>query len=202
MPGSMPRSMPSSRQGFSAAVSTAAAGLLAIYPLLFVWWHDQLPRSVLIAVFGVLVVMRVTTGQTSSSTLRVLLPLVFLFCLLVAFDPELRALRAYPVLLCLAGFVFCAYTLRHPPSAIERFMRRTGFLPTAFQSRYMRRVTLLWLTFFGLNAIVTAYLAWAASLEVWAWHTGFVSYVVMGLLLGGEYLFRLWYRRREEEQSY
>ena len=28
------------------------------------------------------------------------------------------------------------------------------------------------------------------------------SYLVMGLLLGGEYLFRLWYRRREAERSW
>ncbi|MEM1434024.1 MAG: hypothetical protein AAGG11_08230 [Pseudomonadota bacterium] len=186
----------------SAAVSTLAAGLLAIYPLLFVWGNEQLPRSVLVAVFGALVVLRMVTGQSlSSAALKVLVPLLTLFCLLVAFDPELRALRAYPVLLCLAGFVYCAYTLRVPPSAIERFMRRTGLVPTPFQARYMRGVTLLWLGFFGLNAIVTAYLGWAASLTVWAWHTGFVSYLVMGLLLIGEYLFRLWYRRREAEQS-
>lgn len=188
---------------FTAAVSAALGGLIAVYPLVFLWLNDRVPRGALVAGFGVLVAFRLVAGRRLSPLLlRLLLPLLALFCALVLLDPQLRPLKAYPVLLCLAGFAYCAYTLHSAPSAIERLMRRTGLQPTPLQARYMRGVTWLWLVFFGLNAVITAYLGWYASLELWAWHTGFVSYLVMGLLLAGEYLFRLWYRRREVEESW
>lgn len=50
----------------------------------------------------------------------------------------------------------------------------------------------------GGIALATA--LWADD-KVWALYNGLVSYVLIGLLMGGEYLVRLWVRRRDAVEA-
>ncbi|MBV8665945.1 MAG: hypothetical protein JO269_05605 [Burkholderiaceae bacterium] len=65
-------------------------------------------------------------------------------------------------------------------------------LPAELAS-YTRKLTWLWCALFLVMATISAWLACAGPLSWWAWFTGVLSYVLMGLLFLGEYLFR---RRR------
>lgn len=98
--------------------------------------------------------------------------------------------KAYPALMSLAGAATFAWSLFYPPSLIERFARlRMSELPPG-GSAYCRKVTIVWVIWFLINAATAAGLALWGSVEFWALWTGLLSYLVMGLLFVGEFAFR------------
>lgn len=96
----------------------------------------------------------------------------------------------YPVLMSGAMLAAFAYSLWRPPSMVERFARlREPDLPPEGVA-YTRRVTQVWCGFFVLNGGIAAWTAFAAAREVWVLYNGLISYLLMGLLLAGEWLYR------------
>lgn len=107
------------------------------------------------------------------------------------------AMRLYPVLMTGAMLFAFAWSLARPPSMIERFARMAE--PNLPESgvRYTRTVTWVWCVFLVLNGAVALWTALFASLETWAIYNGVISYILMGALLGGEFLVRGFVRARE-----
>lgn len=104
-------------------------------------------------------------------------------------------LKLYPVLVNGALLAAFGYSLGKPPSMVERLARlREPDLPPAAIG-YTRRVTQVWCGFFALNGAMAMGLALYASEAVWSLYTGLVSYLLMGLLFGGEYLLRMRFKR-------
>jgi uncharacterized membrane protein len=103
---------------------------------------------------------------------------------------ELWALKLYPVLISGTLLAVFAYSLLVPPSIIERLARRQdpNFPPTAVA--YTRRVTQVWCLFFTINGAIALCTALWAPDVAWALYTGVIAYLLMGLLFGGEWLFR------------
>jgi len=58
-------------------------------------------------------------------------------------------------------------------------------------------VTIVWCVFLLLNGLVALWTALYASLELWTAYNGFVAYLLMGALFGGELLVRKFVRARE-----
>jgi uncharacterized membrane protein len=107
----------------------------------------------------------------------------------------LLPLKLYPVLVNAGLFVAFAYSLASPPSMIERFARlREPDLPQVAIG-YTRRVTQVWCVFFVLNGAIALGTALWASEALWSLYTSGISYALMGLLFGGEYLVRRRFRR-------
>ena len=99
-------------------------------------------------------------------------------------------LKLYPVLVSGGlGAVF-AWSLAHPPSAIERLARLQQPALDAHGVAYTRKVTWVWLGFFIVNGSIAAATALWASDAAWALYNGLLSYCLMGLLFGGEWLVR------------
>jgi uncharacterized membrane protein len=88
-----------------------------------------------------------------------------------------------------------AWSLRRGPPMIERFARLVEDDLPDFTLPYCRRVTVLWTGFLTVNAAGVAILAAAAPLGWWAIYTGPVFYVLLGVLLGAEFLVRKWWFR-------
>jgi len=99
-------------------------------------------------------------------------------------------LRMYPALLNLSGLALFGYTLRHPPSMIERFARLQQDPLPPFAVPYTRRVTWVWCGFFLMNSFIAGYTALFTSREVWALYNGLIAYGLMGILFLGEWLVR------------
>lgn len=109
---------------------------------------------------------------------------------LVAISNSEPVLRLYPVLVNLAMLSLFAHSLVNPPSVIERIARlQTPDLPAAGVA-YTRKLTQLWCGFFIVNGAIATYTAVIASREAWVWYNGGVAYALMGVLLGGEWLYR------------
>jgi uncharacterized membrane protein len=88
-----------------------------------------------------------------------------------------------------------AWTLRRGPPMIERFARIIEDDLPDFTLPYCRRITELWCVFFAFHAMAVCTLALTAPLSWWAAYSGAVFYVLLGIFLGGEFLFRkLWFR--------
>lgn len=126
-------------------------------------------------------------GQPSAR----LLPLAAVaFCLVLAVSNSTDWLRWYPVMVNAMLLAIFGASLHRGRPVVERLARlRNPDLPAA-GVRYTRNVTRVWCGFFAINgAIATALAAWGP----WSWWTaynGAISYVLMGLLMGGEWLLR------------
>ncbi|MCV2368072.1 COG4648 family protein [Roseateles oligotrophus] len=99
-------------------------------------------------------------------------------------------LKLYPVLVNTVLLCVFGASLLHPPSAIERLARLREPELDAHGVAYTRRVTQVWCGFFLVNGgIALATGLWASNAQ-WALYNGLISYLLMGLLLGGEWLVR------------
>ena len=105
-------------------------------------------------------------------------------------------LKLYPVLVNGVMLGVFGLSLWRGPSAIERLARlREPELPPAAVA-YTRRVTQVWCSFFVVNGLVALATALWASPAGWALYNGLLSYLAMGLLMGGEWLVRRRVRAR------
>jgi uncharacterized membrane protein len=110
-------------------------------------------------------------------------------------------LKLYPALVNLVMFGLFAMSLWRGPSVVERVarLRDPDFPPAAVV--YTRRVTQMWCGFFVVNGLIATATALWASAGVWALYNGLLSYVAMGLLMGGEWLVRRRVRGRIAAQA-
>lgn len=110
-------------------------------------------------------------------------------------------LKLYPVLMSVGACMIFASTLIRPPSMIERFARLAEpDLPEAGVI-WTRKVTFVWCGFFVLNALLALATVLFASMQVWVLYNGFISYVLMGLLLLGEFILRKRQQRLNQLQE-
>jgi len=173
-------------------VLTVAVTLL--YPLAIWFGHGQVePRwlagLLLLAVATRLPALKLSVVARWSAAGA----LVLMAC--AVWSNLLLPLKLYPVLVnaaLLAGF---GYSLATPMSAVERMARLRGedFPPVA--QAYMRTVTQVWCGFFVVNGLIALATALWMSEAVWSLYTGVISYGLMALLFGGEYLVRLRFKR-------
>ena len=101
----------------------------------------------------------------------------------------------YPVLVSLSMMILFSISLLKPPTVIEVFARRQEGRLSSEAVSYTRKVTIVWCVFFLLNAIVSAYTAFA-SRELWLIYNGFVSYLLIASLFALEYLVRQRVKKR------
>jgi uncharacterized membrane protein len=88
-------------------------------------------------------------------------------------------------------FVF-GRTLFGGETLVETFARMQHPELSAERIRHCRTVTLVWCSFFLANGCVSLWLALAGDPQLWALYTGFIAYVLMGLLFAGEFVVRSW----------
>lgn len=104
----------------------------------------------------------------------------------------------YPLLVNLAFFTFFTISLYHPPTVIERIARRQR---SDFPERaviYTRKVTQAWCIFFVLNGSLSL-MSIFHSEKWWMLYNGFISYILIGLMLAGEYLIRMRVMKRNND---
>ncbi len=124
--------------------------------------------------------------------LVLLFPVLFIagLALLGGWVSEARLLLLFPVVMNLGFLMNFGQSLWLPPPIVERFARLIDPELSPAEVQYCRRVTQAWCVFFALNAATTALLAWFAPLAWWAAYSGFIAYVLVGLLMAAEYLVR------------
>lgn len=115
---------------------------------------------------------------------------------------QLMPLKLYPVLVNTLLLIVFSASLLHPPSMIERLARLREPDLDAHGVAYTRRVTQVWCGFFLLNGgIALATCLWASD-KTWALYNGLIAYLLMGLLMGGEWLVRQAVRAKKKQQGH
>lgn len=182
------------------AAGAAGGGLVLVallaYPVLVYFLLDPLGAGWLgVALIGLLVLRAGLAAPRAARFAALAAAGAAYLALLAAADREL-ILKLYPALASLAMLAAFAWTLRRPPSMVERLARRFGMDVSPQGITYMRALTRLWCVFFALNAAVSVAVTLGGSLRAWAFYNGFLSYLLSGALFAGEYLYRQSYRRR------
>ena len=181
------------------SVNAVTALALLAYPLLVYLLLDRVSPALMAVGLGILAAARIAAGSSIHRKHRALLLILLgLFCTVAFLDSRREWVKLYPVLINGAGAGWFGWTLVHPPSAAER-LARVANPEEQFDLRksvYTKRVTQIWVAFFLFSGGAATYTALAASTGAWAIYNGLISYLLIGLLLGGEYLFRILYRRR------
>ncbi|MBV7535672.1 hypothetical protein KW842_07840 [Duganella sp. sic0402] len=173
-------------------VLTAAITLL--YPLAIWFGHGQVEPRWLAGVLLLAAATRLPALKLSGvARWSVAGALVLVACAI--WSNMLLPLKLYPVLVSMALLAGFGYSLTTPMSAVERMARlRGGDFPPVAQA-YMRTVTQVWCGFFIVNGAIALGTALWASEAVWSLYTGVISYVLMAVLFGAEYLVRLRFKR-------
>lgn len=187
MPGKLSR-------GIHGALKGLLVVLFLLYPLAVYFGLLHLgvaPVAMLLAILGLLRMW--STRRTAMWPLAVLALLCGVLSLL--FKSE-AWLKLYPVAMNAGALGIFAVTLLNPPSFIERLARLME--PDLPESgvRWTRRVTEVWCVFFVLNGSIALYTALYCSMQTWALYNGLIAYVLMGVLLGGEFVLRRIYRQQ------
>ena len=99
-------------------------------------------------------------------------------------------LKLYPVLVSLVLFVVFALSLVRPPTVVERIARMAEPDLDAAGVAYTRKVTLAWCGFFVVNGSVSAATSLWGSEQAWVLYNGLLSYLLVALFFGGEWLVR------------
>jgi len=166
----------------------ALGGVALAYPLLVYAGLGTLPAAAIGAGLLATIVVRFALAPAGPFAAALAIGAAGFGALLIA-APGI-AVRAWPVLLSAALAAVFAWSLRHPPSAIERVARLTEpDLPPAGVA-YTRKVTAVWLGFFVANGAISAWTALFASLETWTLYNGLISYLLVGLLFAVEWTVR------------
>lgn len=170
--------------------------VLSLYPLLVWFGIQRLPVSFFAIVLLALLLLRF--GLVRPDERRFMLPLLTglaLFAAAAAVTGSQRLLLAYPVLVNLALCALFGLSLARGEPLLLRVARARGMETPPEALPYLRRLTAVWAVFFALNAAV-AFATIHLSIAVWAVYNGLVSYIIVGLLIAGEMVFRHYYKRR------
>ncbi|KXS53608.1 MAG: hypothetical protein AWU57_2011 [Marinobacter sp. T13-3] len=114
------------------------------------------------------------------------------------FQQSVVGVKFYPVVMSVGLLAVFIWSLVFPPTVIERLARlKEPDLPPSGVA-YTRQVTWLWCGFFLINAMIASATVYAQD-WVWTLYNGFISYLLMGLLFVGEWLFRHYYRSQHDD---
>jgi uncharacterized membrane protein len=163
---------------------------LFVYPFAVFFLLDEFGPGPLGALLVFLILARYPKVWRKYYLLLALAAVVVLGFLILDSSVSAGLLKLYPVLISLAFLIIFGGSLLRPPTIIERFAAGSGVVISAPIRRYTRQVTIVWCVFFVMNSAVSFFIGLYGSMDTWLFYNGFLSYLLMGSLLGGEFLFR------------
>lgn len=174
---------------------------IASYPFLVYFGLQFMPPSA----FGIalLVLLAMRFGVLLPSERPILVPMLLVFvayALTTTLSGSQAMLLYYPAVV---NFTLCGVflnSLRQGDPLLLRVIRARGGPVSEHGPKYLYRLTAVWAGFFVLNGLVSIWTG-TQSLKVWTLYNGFISYCLIALLGGSEYLFRGYYMRRMGAQK-
>ncbi len=170
--------------------------LLLGYPFAVYFGLNYLPAGSIAMVLCLFLILRllIQKQQVKSMVLPVLVGIGLTAGSFIAKRHDW--LLYYPVVINLSMLFLFGYSLKSGPSMIERLARlKEPDLPDE-AIPYLQKVTLIWCGLFIFNGVVALYTANYSSLEIWTLYNGLIAYLLIGSLLGGEWLYRtIWLKK-------
>lgn len=117
----------------------------------------------------------------------------FCFALLlfvIAISRAVIGMLWYPVMINGVMLALFASSLWQSQTVVERLARLQEPNLSLHAIRYTRKVTQVWCAVFSLNIVITTGLIIAQSYDYWALYSGIISYLLIGLVMGIEWIIR------------
>ncbi len=162
-----------------------------LYPFIVYWGLDSNNLTIVASFMIALLLLRLGALLYQKRTgLSDLLP-ILLGLVVIAFAVsanDIIGFLYYPVIVNFALLATFSLSLFHGQPVITRFAQMTTSLDDAGM-RYTKRLTQIWAIFFAINGAV-ALLTIHISIDVWTMYNGVISYCLIALLAGGEWVYR------------
>lgn len=97
-------------------------------------------------------------------------------------------LKLYPVLMNFGICLVFALSLTTKP-IVQRFAEKMKYSMSDAAKLYARRATIAWAIFMGANTVISLATVFMGD-AVWMWYNGLISYCLIGIMMGAEYLIR------------
>ena len=166
--------------------------LFALYPFVIYFGLQKFqPFFLAMLLLGISAVRVLFTRPVSRIAIFTLIAALLVLGLTLL-TRESLALYLYPMLVNLSLFVLFVTSLINPPSLIEQIARRQHGKDKEFScdaERYTRKVTVAWSIFFLCNGVLSV-VTLRVSEQTWVVYNGFIAYLLIALMLTGEYLIR------------
>ena len=122
---------------------------------------------------------------------------VGVFCgWIFVFESE-TVLKLYPALMNFGVSALFFLSLRGgEQSLLEKLANLNHKKPPKEAKHYLRKLTLIWGIFLLMNGMASIYSAYFLTLYAWTAYNGVLAYVLMGVLVVGEWIFRGLYKKR------
>lgn len=171
-------------------LSAFAVLLTAVYPLAIWFGRVRVEPRWLAGLLLLAAVVRLPSLGISRSA-RLFVAGALALATAAVYANALLPLKLYPVVVNAALLTAFGYSLAVPPSIFERIARLRQPRFPASAIRYTRRLTQAWCVFFAANGLIALGTALWASDAIWSLYNGVIAYLLMGLMVGGEYVLRM-----------
>ena len=176
-----------------------ATGILLLYPFAIYFGLNYFSPAKLAVFLLVVILVRIALMKSSLQKMPWLLPATILGAIAILYSfitDSPMGFKLYPLAVNFSMLLVFSYSYFKPPTVIETFARLSekGFSDQAIS--YTAKATLVWCLFFIVNALISLYTALYTSLDTWMIYNGFLSYIFMATLMGGEYLVRIQVKKR------
>ena len=171
--------------------------VLFTYPLIVYFGIQTVPPSLIGVLLLILLAMRFGVLRPEERKIQIPFLLVLVaYATLATIMRSEKFLLYYPVVV---NLVLCAVfllSLRGSESILLRLVRARGIKMSVYGPAYLNRLTIVWALFFILNATVAGWTT-TQSMEVWTLYNGLIAYILVGVMVGAEWLFRIHYKKRK-----
>lgn len=168
--------------------------LLIGYPLVIFLALQYHYLEIAILCLIIIFILRLFTLPRHNSQLRwfnKVMPIIGLsFALTSWLLTKYQLLLYYPVMINTVLLIIFAYSVQHPPTIIEHFARITQKELSVEQLNYIKKLTVYWCGFFIFNGSVALITCLIEDLKWWTLYNGGISYILIGLFMGVEWLIR------------
>jgi len=179
--------------------------LLLTYPVIVYFGLQYLEPGVLAALFAIIFIFRHLNHSKNKKGskiphLHILLIAVLSLLAYSSIANSALALKFYPVVVSLSFLSIFSYSLYKPPSVVEMIARLHENLDEQ-GIKYTRKVTQVWCVFFIINALIATWTIFHDNEQVWLAYNGLISYMLMALLMAGEFVVRFFVKRKSNRLS-
>lgn len=176
-------------QKLNTLLNTTLAFVSLAYPLLW-FWQGQHSLILSYVPFILAFCWGVKALLQAGGLLRLFAMLMAVILVLVGASQRLEMMYWYPVIINGMMLAIFGGSLWQKQTFVERLARLQEPNLSEQGVRYTRKITQLWCGVFIFNLLISTLLIIIGQIEYWAIYTGMIAYVIMGVVMGGEWLYR------------
>lgn len=166
------------------------------YPLYWLWGENPQVLAFLPVIIGIFWALK---GINEQALMRYVSWGTSLLLTIVYITRTNEMMYGYPIIINGLMLIIFGSSLWQKQTVIERFARMQTPNLTERAVCYTRKVTQIWCVFFSFNIAISVITIYFNLLDYWALYNGLVSYILMGILMAGEWIVRQYVKKYHEE---